>query len=126
MNPVKYLTNKVQLSVTNAMEVQPETAEQPETEEPTSQDNEPEDEAESPVQQLKPTVVDLTDMSPMKRMNRKALLLTSRHRHPLLSMFRCLLSRRHQLKASQPRHQALSLRWQRTRKKRMVEQWQAL
>ena len=63
MNPVKYLTNKVQLSVTNAMEVQPETAEQPETEEPASKDNEPEDEAESPVQQLKPTVVDLTDMT---------------------------------------------------------------
>ena len=63
MNPVKYLTNKVQLSVTNAMEVQPETAEQPETEEPASKDNEPEEEAESPVQQLKPTVVDLTDMT---------------------------------------------------------------
>ena len=63
MNPVKYLTNKVQLSVTNAMETQSETTDEEETVEPALQDNELEEDDEKPEQQLSPTVVDLTDMT---------------------------------------------------------------
>ncbi len=63
MNPVKYLTNKVQLSVTNAMETQSETTDEEETAEPALQENELEEDNEKPEQQLSPTVVDLTDMT---------------------------------------------------------------